>query len=106
MCSRVCVRARARRQCTKAALFHLEKDERQVAAAQADKGPRKTRAEGSAGGGQEAAARSKELRAVLDLAEPYYFDAFEDRFIKVLLDPTTGQPTEDSINYLKETLVE
>ena len=88
-------------QCAKAALFHMELEERQEAKQRAESGPRKARKDSSREGGEEAASHAKEVAEVLNLAAPYYAYDFADRFIKVKLDEATGQPTTTTIDALK-----
>ena len=100
----LCAAARVWTQCYKAAILWMEKLERKKAATQAARGKRKDRDDHSKEGGQEAGEVAKALKEVLELAAPYYSYDFKDRFFKIELDATTGQPTEATVEALKEKI--
>jgi hypothetical protein len=58
----------------------------------------------SAAGGEDAKDFWSERKRLLLTAAPYYQDTFEERFIVVELDPTTGQPTPETLTALRAEL--
>ena len=58
----------------------------------------------SVAGGRAAKEKWEERKKLLLLAEPYYKDSFEDRFIVIELDEATQQPTEKTLTEIRADL--
>ena len=74
------------------------------AAADKSKSARDQAGTESIAGGMDAKAFWSERKRMLLTAKPYYEDTFQERFIVVELDDTTGQPTTETLTALRTEL--